>query len=919
MSKVRVLLGLLTVVGSFGFLRSFVSANRAGVVALILATSPLYMLSSINLAGAIPLIATSTLSLGFFAQALCRKGSRLWMIPAGIFAGFSVWSGGLNGLLIVLGSVGTYGLWSVSTSETKLFRPLPILALLVAFAATFGVGLANTISLGLELTADQGLGGLSLVWAVLADGFEEGKDIAGLSFALGAVLMATVAGFFSERFRRMGLSGFLLMVGGIAVVTIPPLIVLFSEVELTEMVQFLLYNEFLSRRTLSDHVTFAHLFRQVGFAAYPYTMFLPLGIAYLVHTIQPAAGDVAANASLDKRWSDTGAFKSLLICWFAVAFLVVGVTATLSRHYIFVGLFPIAAAVGLLLTDRGYWEGLRKNRTVYYLVGFASLAVLLVLTKDLKTKANVELGQLGPEVLFEFLVVDGREDFPETYALHHVAIFRYIWMVLLALYFWMLLSWMIGKPDRIRARSERFSAEFPGKYRWRKVAGLFVVACGVLLLGASVLAILLLQPVEDEHGSLLGSTAAIPVIAAVIAAGVAFVGVFGFFFPGVLKAPSKRGQVATNIRAVYVGLGEVLHPVYRLLAVFLRLGRPIFESPRRFVAVFMVSTIAFAGLTATAFMPELANHLSPRGLIDSYRTYAREGEVFYRVGTTRASANYYLGEDTVTLSSGFENPSDTIRGVSDLRPFFCDPSERMFAMLDRDSLAQAYYEVRHSPNDESRSRGGGDDDDDDDDDDDEAREGADDEACDPDRNLWVLDARSSRYVLVSNQLNTERADVEEADSNPIAEHVFAELPADAIAMRTEYTFDGDLRLVGYRVVDQEENAISTVASGDQVYLDTFFQVIERVPSQRKMFIHVDYRNQRINGDHDPVGGEFPINYWVPGEIVRDRFELTIDRGSASGDYSINIGFFSGDSRMEVSPHSGDNRVQLGMIHVTGGI
>jgi hypothetical protein len=234
-----------------------------------------------------------------------------------------------------------------------------------------------------------------------------------------------------------------------------------------------------------------------------------------------------------------------------------------------------------------------------------------------------------------------------------------------------------------------------------------------------------------------------------------------------------------------------------------------------------------------------------------------------------------------------QNPIETLRSVSLLRDFFCDPQrERMFAIVNRDSLPAAYYEVAH---DDLRGEAS---------------------ACAPERELYVLDARSSRYVLVSNRLEDG-----ERNENPIAEHIFE----DVLRLSPEPTFDGKLKLLGYRVLDEEGNPITSASTRQKIYLETFFEVLDRVPSSREVFIHVDYRNQRINGDHDPVGGMFPLNYWVPGEIVRDRYQLTIDPGSATGDYTIYYGFFSGDSRMQVRPASGDNRVSLGTLHIQGGL
>ena len=334
-------------------------------------------------------------------------------------------------------------------------------------------------------------------------------------------------------------------------------------------------------------------------------------------------------------------------------------------------------------------------------------------------------------------------------------------------------------------------------------------------------------------------------------------------------------------------------PLMRMLALAATPARKALNSAAFFAAAMVLSGVVFAAVTTNVYLPNLSNHLSHRGLIDTYKTMAREGEVFYWVGGSRSGSNYYLGEDTVRIDAGADNPVDEIRSNSGLRNYFCENGERMFALIDRDSLPQAYYEVMRG----------------------------DDEDCDPDRDFWVLDGRSSRYVLVSNQLQPDRDDgVVEENQNPLLEHIFtAENLPDLITPDTEYSFDGKIRLAGYRLFDEEGAVVQSAESGDVLYLETFFEVTERVTANREMFIHVDFGGQRINGDHDVCDGEFPMNYWVPGEFVRDRFELTVERASAAGEYDIMIGFFSGDNRMTVSPTVGDNRVRLGALVITGGL
>ncbi|MBN1945459.1 MAG: glycosyltransferase family 39 protein [Bradymonadales bacterium] len=861
-------LGVLTVLATYGGLRVFTRPHRAGISALVLSTTPMFLMSAVNLAGAMPAMAVTSWALLAFAMAVVRRGGWWWLAISGVLTGLSLWAAGILGPILVLGTIACYGIWSISRTPGRLKGAKPILAIVVV-----GGGVAAY-----------------LVYLLVAHGFGESKNLLGVVLPLGLSLVAITAGSFTDGFRSLpaqdrglgwlerltrlfqkipdqidrrlaamprvswgrkvlfGLAAFggMLVTGVVWVLRLVlwplrrplvfgvgflllagyPVYQFLRQQGLAETLEFLLYNDFLNRRSLADHVNFDTAIRNVGFAAFPYTALVPLGLAYLIQTLSPERGDRAGGSSDELERQPLVGLKAFLVCWFLLGFTIVGLTATLSRHYLFLGMVPMAVSVGLVVTDVGYWRSLRSNRSLFALIGFGCLGILLVLIKDLMTTANPELGQLGPEVLFEFLLVDGREPFPKVFRLPMVLLFGIIWVVAIAAYFWFIVSWLAELHDRARGWLKRVDDKPIAEVRGRRFGWIRRLTQGALV------------------GLVMAATP----------------------FLGLVKL--------------------VLWPVNWLLS----------RSARRLLMTVLASCVLFAAVTAFAYLPGLSHHLSPRGLVDSYRSMAQPGEVLYRIGTSRASLNYYLGEDSIEIASGDENRIDNIRNISNLRDYFCDPSQRIFGMLDRDSMARAYYEVRRERSQE-----------------DAGPEGS---GCDPDRDLWVVDGRSSRYVLISNQLHPERGEV---NQNPISENVFEELPEGVIDMRTRYTFDGKLELVAYRVLDEDDRPISEASSGDHIYLETYWRVLERPTSAYQMFVHIDYHNNRINGDHHLVDGVFPVNYWVPGEIVRDRHRQQIDRGSSTGDYSIMVGFFSGDSRMEVRPATGDNRVQLGIIHIRGGL
>jgi hypothetical protein len=133
-------------------------------------------------------------------------------------------------------------------------------------------------------------------------------------------------------------------------------------------------------------------------------------------------------------------------------------------------------------------------------------------------------------------------------------------------------------------------------------------------------------------------------------------------------------------------------------------------------------------------------------------------------------------------------------------------------------------------------------------------------------------------------------------------------------------FDKKLELLGYGIDRTSDDGLFPAYGwGESVTLTLYFRVKRRVTSQEKIFLHVDYPGNRIHGDHDPAGGEFPTNYWLPGDIVKDEYTFTIENYSPPGVYTIYFGFYRG-GRMNVTPdqaHDGQNRVMVGKIRVRG--
>jgi 4-amino-4-deoxy-L-arabinose transferase-like glycosyltransferase len=315
----------------------------------------------------------------------------------------------------------------------------------------------------------------------------------------------------------------------------------------------------------------------------------------------------------------------------------------------------------------------------------------------------------------------------------------------------------------------------------------------------------------------------------------------------------------------------------------------LFEQIYRGSNVLLPATIAlvasmgiWGAQLAVIDVPAMTYHFSQRGMLETFERFAEPGTQLHAVGITRSDATYYLREGEVERRNA----------VSDLRALFCEEG-RAFAIISADDLGQAYYHVR-------RDTGAADEAD-------EAEGSGEAAALCPPQQLYVIDARSSRYLLVSDQLNEAAG---ETQQSYIAQHVFTEetLPADIDRPETRYLVDGKLELVGYQVTPAEIDR-------GQVTIDSYWRVLETPRAGYKAFIHVDFRGNRINGDHELVGGRFPMQYWLPGEIVRDSYQIEVGRADRAGTYRVLFGFFRGDDRLSVEPDIGDNRIPLGDLEV----
>ncbi len=340
----------------------------------------------------------------------------------------------------------------------------------------------------------------------------------------------------------------------------------------------------------------------------------------------------------------------------------------------------------------------------------------------------------------------------------------------------------------------------------------------------------------------------------------------------------RLGRLMASVQAAARIVGSLLVLAARRLAAVWQSLPIIGRTPPGTLALtaFLAVNTVWAIHLSAIDIPEMTEHFSQKNVLTTYENFKADGDPLYVVGISEDDHSYYLASDDI----------ESVGSMDRLRTLFCEAGDsRVFAIVPHPRLSEAWYQVRR-PRGETQ-----------------------DEEC-PSQQMFVLYGRSSRYALVSNQLHPDAGEVHEGF---IAENVITDnvLPDGVTAVEPgELTVAGHLELAGYRVTPE------SIDHGD-VVIESFWRVLTPPPSGYKAFIHVDYDGNRINGDHDLVDGNMPLNHWVVGDIVRDRYTVDVSRADKAGEYTVLFGFWRGDDRLDAEGEraTGDNRIRLGTLRV----
>jgi hypothetical protein len=291
----------------------------------------------------------------------------------------------------------------------------------------------------------------------------------------------------------------------------------------------------------------------------------------------------------------------------------------------------------------------------------------------------------------------------------------------------------------------------------------------------------------------------------------------------------------------------------------------------------VVAAVVFGFWLTQVVVPSLSTHFSFKPIIDSYGKYAKHGERFGRYRIEGKGTAFYSGLTMVDLAN-----QDAVLG-------FLRSPDRVFALVAADELPALDSALKSAK-----------------------------------VPYFAVDASSSRFLLLSNRLESG-----EQDRNPLKQNVWAaptspiqnngawnpsEHPPWQWRIPLAATFADSIELVG-------ANYPESVRRPGSIPLELTFRVRAKPPAGFKIFVHFDGpASPRLIGDHDPVGKAFPTAHWLPGEYIRDRYDVEVPlMTTPAGTYTIFMGFWPGGDgrRLKITqgPNDGSDRLRVGTIEV----
>jgi hypothetical protein len=122
-----------------------------------------------------------------------------------------------------------------------------------------------------------------------------------------------------------------------------------------------------------------------------------------------------------------------------------------------------------------------------------------------------------------------------------------------------------------------------------------------------------------------------------------------------------------------------------------------------------------------------------------------------------------------------------------------------------------------------------------------------------------------------------------------------------------------IRLLGYDLPQRQ------VSRGDGVSLTLYWQALRRMDTSYTVFSHLVDSENRIWGQQDnpPVLGSYPTTGWLPGEVIPDEYQISVDAQAPAGRYWLEVGVYDAATGLRLSAVDHAGQVLLGEQVILG--
>jgi 4-amino-4-deoxy-L-arabinose transferase-like glycosyltransferase len=101
------------------------------------------------------------------------------------------------------------------------------------------------------------------------------------------------------------------------------------------------------------------------------------------------------------------------------------------------------------------------------------------------------------------------------------------------------------------------------------------------------------------------------------------------------------------------------------------------------------------------------------------------------------------------------------------------------------------------------------------------------------------------------------------------------------------TLGDQVELLGYDLLAE------TVAQGGTLTLTLYWRALDEMDESYTVFTHLVAPDGSMTGQRDnpPVGGTYPTNLWLAGEVVADVYEIAVSADAAPGEHCLEAGMY----------------------------